>query len=125
MKPLAFLIPAALGAAFAAQAQEHIEAVLNEVSSMPGANLTYTERRDDDHRLYRSVTVLTMADNEVYSRFRQAFHQDRELTYLAIMGQNSSNFRFRDDSGQSLYSLTYDPEKGSFTFFKQWVRDDD
>lgn len=120
MNALRLLLAGALATTFGATAQQHIEAALGQASTNPDANVTYVERRDDNHRLYRVTTVLQMSDPEVYRRLVEAFEADKGMTYYATRTSNLLCYRFRNNEGSSSYTLSNDSSGNTFSLVKQW-----
>lgn len=114
------LFVAALAATLGCAAQQHIEAVIGQISSSRDANVTYVERRDDSHRLYRTTMVINISDPQVYQRLVQAFEADRTTTYYATRGNNFFRYCFNNGDGKSDYTLTSDEHSGSYSLVKQW-----
>ena len=117
-------LPVLMAVCFAvcpAVAQQSIDTLLEEAQRDRNASTVYAERRDDDHRLYRTTLMVEFRDEALLRRFVQAFENERQNTYSATKYSYRFVYKFRDSTGSSIYILMGDEDDdGKFTVTKQW-----
>lgn len=118
---IALFIAAFVSTTYNASAQGAIDSVIESVQRNSDVETTYTERRDDNHRLYRISIILTFSDSDIYNRLVRAFEIEREKTYHATKMRDAYIYKFRSSDGDSSYTLTR--SDGAYTLIKVWQTD--
>ncbi len=104
---------------FSAAGQRSIDRLIESCERDSTVQTIYTERRDEQHRLYRVNVILNFNDPELYRRFETAFERERGRTRQATKQRDCYIYRFLDNDGrQSTYTLSR--SGASFTVIKDW-----
>lgn len=103
-KALASLI-LSLAASAPVFAQNAIDEAMRRLEERSDVNVTHTERRNDNHKLVRTTTIINFDNNDYYRDLERAFEHERDKTVSVTITGGTYIFKFSDEAGTNSYLL--------------------